>query len=149
MLIRKPADIRPSEITSKTNYLSRREFIRAGAIAGGSLVAGGSLAAVVPGERLVHHLLDNASLPHTMASFINASRRAANPPRYWGFDRGVKPQDCNVVRAHDFISLTSENFAKFRLRRCAETPGPVVVRDPAWSRTDACQQTSQCRRRAR
>ena len=34
MLIKKPADIRPSEITSKENYLNRRDFIRAGSIAG-------------------------------------------------------------------------------------------------------------------
>ena len=51
MLIRKPADIRPSEITSETNYLNRREFIRAGAIAGTSLLAPASLAAVIPEER--------------------------------------------------------------------------------------------------
>ena len=51
MLIRKPADIRPSEITSETNYLNRREFIRAGAIAGGSLLAPASFAAVIPEQR--------------------------------------------------------------------------------------------------
>ena len=28
MLIKKPADIRPSEITSRDLYLNRREFIR-------------------------------------------------------------------------------------------------------------------------
>ena len=48
MLIKKPSDIRPSEITSHTNYLNRRDFIRAGAIAGGSLLAPAALAAVVP-----------------------------------------------------------------------------------------------------
>ena len=48
MLIRKPADIRPSEITSKDNWLNRRDFIRAGAIAGGSLLVPPALAAVVP-----------------------------------------------------------------------------------------------------
>lgn len=48
MIIRKPADIRPSEITSETNYVNRREFIRAGAIAGGSLLGGSALGAVVP-----------------------------------------------------------------------------------------------------
>ena len=51
MLIRKPADIRPSEITSETNYLNRREFIRAGAIAGGSLLAPAALSAVIPEQR--------------------------------------------------------------------------------------------------
>ncbi len=51
MLIRKTADIRPSEITSETNYLNRRDFIRAGAIAGGSLIAASAGAAVIPDTR--------------------------------------------------------------------------------------------------
>ena len=52
MLIKKPADIRPSEITSKENYLNRRAFIRAGSIAGASMLAGPALAAIVPaGQR--------------------------------------------------------------------------------------------------
>jgi len=48
LLIKKPADIRSSEITSHKNYLNRRDFIRAGAIAGGSMLAPAALAAVVP-----------------------------------------------------------------------------------------------------
>ena len=48
MLIKKPADIRPSEITSKENYLNRRQFLRAGSIAGAALVSGSAIGAVVP-----------------------------------------------------------------------------------------------------
>ena len=48
MLIRKPATIRPSEITSQDNYLNRRDFIRAGSVAGASIMAGPALGAVVP-----------------------------------------------------------------------------------------------------
>ncbi len=51
MLIKRPADIRPSEITSKDNYLNRRKFIQSGAIAGGSLLTGQALAALVPTDR--------------------------------------------------------------------------------------------------
>lgn len=51
MLIQKPADIRPCEITSRENYLNRRKFIQSGAIAGGSLLTGQALAAVVPTDR--------------------------------------------------------------------------------------------------
>lgn len=51
MLIRKPSDIRSYEITSKDNYLNRRDFIRSGAAAGAGLVAGSSFAAVIPEER--------------------------------------------------------------------------------------------------
>lgn len=51
MLIKKPADIRPSEITSEQNYLNRRDFIRAGAIVGGSVVASSAMSAVIPDAR--------------------------------------------------------------------------------------------------
>jgi sulfoxide reductase catalytic subunit YedY len=51
LLIRKPADIRPSEITSKDNYLNRRAFIQAGAIAGGALLSTPGFGAVLPDER--------------------------------------------------------------------------------------------------
>ena len=51
MLIRKPSDIRPSEITSHTNYLNRRDFMRAGAAVGGSILAPATLAAIVPDKR--------------------------------------------------------------------------------------------------
>ncbi|MGB5333682.1 MAG: protein-methionine-sulfoxide reductase catalytic subunit MsrP [Woeseiaceae bacterium] len=51
MLIRKPADIRPSEITSERNYLDRRAFMRAGALVGGSILAPSAMSAVVPDKR--------------------------------------------------------------------------------------------------
>ena len=51
MLIKKPADIRPSEITSKENYLNRRSFMQAAAAAGGALLAGEAFPAVIPNER--------------------------------------------------------------------------------------------------
>jgi sulfoxide reductase catalytic subunit YedY len=51
VLIKKPADVRPSEITSEQNFLNRRNFIRAGAIVGGSLLAPPVMSAVVPGAR--------------------------------------------------------------------------------------------------
>ena len=44
-------DVRPSEITSKQNYLDRRKFIQGGLIAGGSLIGGGAMAAVIPESR--------------------------------------------------------------------------------------------------
>jgi sulfoxide reductase catalytic subunit YedY len=48
LLIRKPSDIRPSEITSKENYLNRRQFMAAGAAAGSIALASPVLGAVVP-----------------------------------------------------------------------------------------------------
>lgn len=52
MLIKKPSDIRPSEITSRNNYVNRRDFIRAGAIAGGSLLSASALGAIIPEGQL-------------------------------------------------------------------------------------------------
>ncbi len=51
MPINKRNKIRPSEITSESNYINRRDFIRAGAIAGGSIVTPGAFGAVVPDSR--------------------------------------------------------------------------------------------------
>ena len=52
MLIAKPVDIRPAEITSKENYLNRRQFLERSAAAGGSLLAGTALGAVIPEGQL-------------------------------------------------------------------------------------------------
>ncbi len=51
MLIRQAADIRPSEITSRENYLSRREFMRSAGIIAGGVAAAPALAADIPEER--------------------------------------------------------------------------------------------------
>jgi sulfoxide reductase catalytic subunit YedY len=51
MLIRKPSDIRPSEITSKDFYLNRRSFMQGAAAAGGTILAGTTNAAIIPEER--------------------------------------------------------------------------------------------------
>ncbi len=48
MLIRKPADVKPSEITSKDNFLNRRRFLEAGAAAGAAWMAWPAAAAILP-----------------------------------------------------------------------------------------------------
>ena len=68
MLIKKPSDIRPSEITSESNYLNRRQFMRAGSIAGASLLAGPALSAVVPAG-------DRAKLPDVRKSPYSTSEK--------------------------------------------------------------------------
>jgi hypothetical protein len=66
---------------------------------------------------VVHHLLDNSSHPAGERFFIQRVRPHA---AYFGFDKDVRPQDCNFVRAHDFFGLLTENFAAERLRRSAD-----------------------------
>lgn len=51
MLIRRPDDILPSEITPKAHYLDRRRFLRAAALAGAALGAGPAGAAELPAGR--------------------------------------------------------------------------------------------------
>jgi len=51
VLIKKPDAIRPSEITSKDAYLNRRSFMQAALAAGGSMLAGPTLPAVIPADR--------------------------------------------------------------------------------------------------
>ena len=51
MLIKKPSDVRPSEITSRENYLNRRQFMRAGAAIGGSLAGASAMGAIIPDAR--------------------------------------------------------------------------------------------------
>jgi sulfoxide reductase catalytic subunit YedY len=51
VLIRKPADVRPSEITPKEVFLNRRSLLRAGALAGGLALAGPTMAAILPQGR--------------------------------------------------------------------------------------------------
>jgi sulfoxide reductase catalytic subunit YedY len=71
LLIRKPADIRPSEITSKDNYLNRRAFIRAGAIAGGALLSTPGFGAVLPDERRAK-LTDVGKSQHSTMEALNS-----------------------------------------------------------------------------
>ena len=72
MLIRKSSDIRPSEITSEANYLNRRDFMRGGAVAAGSILAPPALGAVVPEDirdRIPGIVESDFSTPETQNSY--------------------------------------------------------------------------------
>ena len=87
MLIRKPDDIRPSEITSPDNYLNRRQFMAA---AGSVALAPSALAAVVPEG-------DFAKLPDVRPSTFSTSEEPTSYDdittynNYWEF--GTAKQD--------------------------------------------------------
>ncbi|HNP37448.1 MAG TPA: protein-methionine-sulfoxide reductase catalytic subunit MsrP [Woeseiaceae bacterium] len=68
MLIRKAEDIRPSEITSKSNYLNRRNFLKSAGAIGGSALAGPALSAVVPVE-------EHAKIPNIATSRFSKEER--------------------------------------------------------------------------
>ena len=98
MLIRKPSDIRPSEITSHTNYLNRRDFIRAGAIAGGSLLAPSALGAIIPEGQLAK--LENVTAsPFSTDEAPNSHDDITTYNNYYEFGTGKGDP---VVYARDF-----------------------------------------------
>jgi hypothetical protein len=66
-------------------------------------------------DPVVHHLLDNASIPWGMRYFIRQTRK--HQIKYFGYDKGVTSYDCNFIRAHAFLGLTSDNFRRFRLEK--------------------------------
>ena len=98
MLIKNPSDIRPSEITSHTNYLNRREFIRAGAIAGGSLLTPAALGAIVPPERRAK-LSDVGSSPFSTDEAPNSYEDITTYNNFYEFGTGKGDP---VVYARDF-----------------------------------------------
>ncbi|HEX6210249.1 MAG TPA: hypothetical protein VF136_05705 [Methylomirabilota bacterium] len=104
-----------------------------------------ALRGYVGGEPLIHHLVDNASRPHGMRYFIQRTRDEGL--RYFSYDRGVGPDDCNFVRSHDFVSVLNHNFYVDRMRRCEEGEvffdlppsalfdGKLIMAWPFWRRT--------------
>ena len=98
MLIKKPSDIRPSEITSHSNYLNRRQFMRAGAIAGGSLLAPAALGAIVPDEARAK-LLDVGSSAFSTDEAPNSFEDITTYNNFYEFGTG---KDDPAVYARDF-----------------------------------------------
>ena len=87
MLIKKPADIRPSEITSEQNYLNRRNFIRAGALLGGSILAPSAMSAVVPDKRGAK-LADIGKSPFSTDEAPNSFEDITTYNNYYEFGTG-------------------------------------------------------------
>ena len=98
MLIKKPADIRPSEITSHSNYLNRRQFMQVGAIAGGSLLAPAALSAVVPDQRRAK-LTDVAKSPFSTDEKPNSYEDITTYNNFYEFGTG---KDDPYRNAQDF-----------------------------------------------
>jgi hypothetical protein len=96
-------------------------------------------------EPVIHHLVDNASGPQGMRYFIQRTRDEG--VRYFTYDRDVGSNDCNFVRAHDFVSVLHHNFYADRMRRCdrgelcfdlppsALFDGKLILAWPFWSLT--------------
>jgi sulfoxide reductase catalytic subunit YedY len=112
LLIKKPADIRPSEITSIDNYLSRRGFIKAGAIAGGVLLSTPALSAVLSSEARAK-LTDVAESKFSTSEVPNSYEDITTYNNYYEFGTGKNDPYRN---AQDFEaqpwSITVEGHAE-------------------------------------
>lgn len=96
-------------------------------------------------EPRIHHLVDNASIPHGNRYFIQRTRRQG--AKYFSYDRGVLPGDCNFVRSHDFITLPHHNFFADRMEKCNQGKvcfdlppsnlfdGKIILAWPFWEKT--------------
>jgi sulfoxide reductase catalytic subunit YedY len=96
----KKSDIRPSEITSRENYLNRREFIRAGAIAGSALLAPPALGATVPSGR--RQKLDGViESPFSTDEPANSYEDITTYNNFYEFGTGKEDP---AVQARDFVA---------------------------------------------
>ena len=104
MLIKRPDDIRPSQITPPSSYFSRREFIRSATLAAPGLLVGSGCtdaaddpdtAAVISGSEYGRDLVPN-SLEDIMTynNFYEFGLDKRDPARYSG---DFKPQPWSVV----------------------------------------------------
>lgn len=94
---------------------------------------------------VVHHLIDNASVPAGIRFFIRKTRE--HGIRYFGYDKGITPYDCNFVRSHAFAGLFSDNFFQMRLagsldqKICYDLPPSILFDEkiplifPFWEKT--------------
>lgn len=145
MLIRKPSDIRSSEITSEANYLNRRDFIRAGAIAGGSIISSGAIGAVVPDSRLAplaniskspfstSEMLNSFEDISTYNNFYEFGLQKGDPvanaenfkPRPWSIKVSGHAEKTGVINFEDFMRPFDLEERIYRMR-CVEAWSMVI-----------------------
>ena len=145
MLIRKSPDIKPSEITSKEAYINRRDFIRGGAIAGGSLLAGPALGAVIPeqrGSKLTGIVPSNLSTDEAQNPYIDVTSynnfyefgtRKSDPyqnsqdfePRPWSIKVSGEADVTGTFNLEDFVKPHTLEERIYRLR-CVEAWSMVI-----------------------
>lgn len=66
---------------------------------------------------IVHHMLDNSSIPAGMRYFIEKTRPLV---KYWGIDFDIWPRNCNFIRSHSFFGLCADNEFRSRMKRVGD-----------------------------
>ncbi|MBT5220133.1 MAG: protein-methionine-sulfoxide reductase catalytic subunit MsrP [Woeseia sp.] len=145
MLIKKPVDIRPSEITSKESYFNRRKFMQAAALAGGSIVAGDALPAIIPNEKraklegIVPSEFSTDETPNsyddvtTYNNYYEFGLRKDDPfrnsqefkPRPWSIEVTGDAEVTGSFALEDFVNSQTLEERIYRLR-CVEAWSMVI-----------------------
>ena len=145
MLIRRPPDIRSSEITSQSNYLNRRRFLEGSAFAAASLIAPGVGAALLPKEPRAK-LKDVAASPlstdeapnsyediTTYNNFYEFGTGKEDPyrnsqefePRPWTLEVAGHAERTGVFQLEDFVKPYALEERIYRMR-CVEAWSMVI-----------------------
>ena len=145
MLIKKPADIRPSEITSQENYVNRRRFIQAGAIAAGSILAPpafglkipagrrAKLADVVPSEFSTDEAANSYEDITTYNNYYEFGTQKDDPyrnagdfePRPWSIEVDGHAETTGTFNLEDFVGPATLEERIYRMR-CVEAWSMVI-----------------------
>ena len=145
MLIKKTADIRPSEITTKDNYLNRRKFMEAALLAGGALATTDALSAVIPEERrskldgVIPSRYSTDEEPNSYADITTYNNyyefgvRKEDPyrnsqefrPRPWSVEVTGNAENTGTFALEDFVSPHQLEERIYRLR-CVEAWSMVI-----------------------
>lgn len=144
MLIKRPEDISPSEITSKTSYLNRRNFMAAAAAAGAA-AAGEALPALVParsGAKLDGIVPSEFSTDEKLTSYTDVTtynnyyefgfgkedphRNSQDfEPRPWSIEVSGNSEVTGTIAFEDFIKPYALEERIYRLR-CVEAWSMVI-----------------------
>jgi sulfoxide reductase catalytic subunit YedY len=145
VLIKKTADIRPSEITTKDNYLNRRKFMEAALLAGGALATTDALSAVIPEERrskldgVIPSRYSTDEEPNSYADITTYNNyyefgvRKEDPyrnsqefrPRPWSVEVTGNAENTGTFALEDFVSPHQLEERIYRLR-CVEAWSMVI-----------------------
>ncbi len=145
MLIRRPADVKPSEITSETNYLNRRRFLEAGIAAGSAFLPGAALAANIPAARgarlsgVAPSPLSTEESPNsyedvtTYNNFYEFGTGKSDPyrnaqdfaPRPWTIEVAGHAERTGVFQLEDFVKPYALEERIYRMR-CVEAWSMVI-----------------------
>jgi len=139
MLIKRPSDIKPSEITPEANFLNRRGFIRAASLAGSGLMLGTACsdaddnapaAALTGDDELVPNSLDDII---SYNNFYEFGLDKSDPARY---SKDFKPKpwsvtvdgEAEVTGAFDYDDIVGPHTIEERIYRfrCVEAWSMVV-----------------------